>query len=137
MTPFLPPFPALRLELVDDTTARSRCDEGFVRLRRRTLRLVFPDGQTSEPFAYDEAYREACGAVVVVPWSRAPQGEARVSLRSALRPPVALREARVEPAGAPPPPSQLWEICAGLVEPDERGEGGLVRCAARELGEEL
>jgi ADP-ribose pyrophosphatase len=58
-------------------------------------------------------------------------------VRSAIRPPLALRPGYalpIAPASADP---TLYEIPAGLVEGDEHGEEGLRACAARETMEEV
>ncbi len=132
----LPPFPALELEVAADVTAGSRPDQGFVRVRRRRLRLRYPDGRWSDPFAYDEAWREALDAVVVAAHYR-EGGRRRVFLRTAFRPPAALRPLEVRPLPEAPTLGHFWELPAGLVEPDERSAEGLRRAAARELAEEI
>lgn len=131
----LPPLPSIAVSVVDDVTAGSRCDEGFLRVRRRRLSLTFPDGRASRAFAYDEAWRAALDAVTMAAHFVDARGTRRVYLRSAVRPPVALRPE--EPIRRGPLTGALWELPAGLLEPDERGEAGLRRCAARELDEEL
>jgi len=133
----LPPLPETDLHILEDNTEGSRCDEGFIRLRRRTLSTRFPDGTMSKPFAYDEVRRSALDAVVVVPHFKDDKGVVNVYLRSALRPPVALRSPEVWPIPEKPTLGYLWEVPAGLVEVDERTEEGLRRCAARELAEEV
>lgn len=56
-------------------------------------------------------------------------------LRSAVRPPVSLRQQSRSPL--PEPENRaLWELPAGLVEPEESGPEGLRLAAARELLEE-
>lgn len=122
---------------MEDYTERSRCDEGFIRLRRQTLRARFADGSLSAPFPYDEVQRSALDAVVVVPHFRHEDGNDHVFLRTALRPPVALRSPDVWPVPERPSLGYLWEVPAGLVEHDERSEPGLRQCAARELAEEV
>ena len=62
--------------------------------------------------------------------------DGRICLRSALRPPLAFRSTYALPIADPCGPV-LWEVPAGLVEPQERGEGGLKRCCARETLEEV
>jgi ADP-ribose pyrophosphatase len=137
----LPPLPRHAIEVVE-TRVEGEAD-AFLRLRRWKLRARFADGQQSEPFAYDTAERTRLDAVVIAAHYRDPAGHRMVFLRSALRPPVALRGAEHEPArGLPasassPPPGGLWELPAGLVEADERTPEGIRRCAARELGEEV
>jgi ADP-ribose pyrophosphatase len=80
----------------------------------------------SLPFPYDIGARAALDAVVVAAHFTSA-GERHVYLRSAIRPPCALR---------PIPPfhdGALWELPAGLVEPGEDP----VETAVRELSEEL
>lgn len=132
----LPAFPALELEVEADVTAGSRPDEGFVRVRRRRLRLRYPGGERSAPFAYDEAWRVALDAVVIAAHYR-EGGRRYVFLRSAFRPPAALRPLEVRPVPELPTLGHFWELPAGLVEADERSAEGLKRAAARELAEEI
>ncbi|MFW5740749.1 MAG: NUDIX hydrolase [Myxococcota bacterium] len=133
----LPAPPKTQVRVVEDYTARSRCDEGFIRLRRRMLRTQAPDGTCSEPFPYDEVVRRALDAVVIAAHFEDEQGVERVYLRTALRPPVALRSRDQSPIPEPVDLGHLWELPAGLVEANERSEDGLRRCAARELAEEI
>ena len=58
-------------------------------------------------------------------------------LRSAIRPPLALRPLSIRPIPEKETLGALWELPAGLVEAEERSPEGLRRCAARELLEEL
>jgi ADP-ribose pyrophosphatase len=124
--------PAVDVEVIEDRTATSRCDRGFLRLRRLTLKNRYPDGAESAPYAYDLVERDALDAVAIVLFTR----EGEVCLRSALRPPLAFRSSYAIPIAERTGPV-LWEVPAGLVEPDERGEDGLRRCCARETLEEV
>lgn len=130
-----PPLPRHRIEVVEDRRPEPD-DRGFMHVRRLTLRAVFDGGAASETFSYDAADRTRLDAVVVVPHFRGPDGERRIVLRSALRPPVALRPPEACPLPEPPWLGNLWEVPAGLVEEDERSPEGLRECAARELLEE-
>ncbi len=60
-------------------------------------------------------------------------------LRSAVRPPLALRDDLIAPGDFPDgvDRGELWEIPAGLVEQGERNPAGLVACAVRETEEEV
>lgn len=142
----LPALPAVGLESLEDL---SPSGGGFLRLRRRRYRACFADGTRSEPFVYDEVTREALDAVVILPHflAPAPAGgksdaappaklERHVYLRSAVRPPVEMRDAS-RSAVEEPAVRGLWEAPAGLVEPDEESPAGIVRCAQRELAEEV
>lgn len=79
---------------------------------------------------YDVLGRKALDAAVVVPYFL-QEGKCFIRLRTVVRPPLAVRKA--PPAGTAMPPSSLWEVPAGLIEP---GEDAAV-AAARELFEEL
>jgi ADP-ribose pyrophosphatase len=122
----LPPLPAIRIVVAGDRTDQSRASGGFLNIRRLELVARYPDGTESAPFPYDIAERKALDAVVIAAHYMA-RGIRHVYLRSAVRPPCTLR---------PIPPahdSGLWELPAGLVEPDEDPADS----AARELAEEL
>jgi ADP-ribose pyrophosphatase len=131
----LPPLPKHTLRLVE--TIPSRDEPGFLNLRRQALRVVFEDGSLSEPFVYDSIDRSRLDAVIITPHYREPGGRRFVYLRSALRPPVALRPIEVRPFPEKPTLGALWELPAGLVEVEERTPEGLRRSAARELLEEV
>lgn len=135
MTEPLPPLPSIAIAVVDDVTESSKCSEGFLRVRRRKIALTFSDGRVSPAFPYDEAWRVALDAVTMAAHFVDDRGVHRVYLRSAVRPPVALRPE--EPVARASRQGGLWELPAGLVEHDEKGEEGLRRCAAREIEEEL
>ncbi len=122
----LPPIPQLEIELVDEVSTER---PGFLRLIRQKLRLRYPDGRTSEEFAYDAIDRSALDSVVIVAHF-IRERQRRVYLRSAVRPALRLHARE-------PNPGSLWELPAGLVEVHEQGPAGLLSCAARELREEL
>ena len=122
----LPPLPAITIRVVRDRSADAKASGGFLNLKRLELVAGYPDGTESAPFAYDVATRAALDAVVIVAHFR--EGGARhVLLRSGVRPPLALRDV------LPAHDVGLWEVPAGLIEPDETPE----RAASRELLEEL
>ena len=121
-------LPQIEVEVVEDRSADARCDVGFLRVRRLSLRNRYADGSRSDTYAYDLVTRTALDAVAIVLVAR-DEGESRVCLRSALRPPLAFR-------GDDRPPVQ-WEVPAGLIEPSEPGPEGVLACAAREALEEV
>lgn len=132
----LPPLP--RIKLVLQAARRSDDDaNAFLHVDRNVLRARFDDGEPSEPFTYDIVMRERLDAVVIAAHYVGENGQRMVFLRSALRPPVALRPREQWPTAEHADLGGLWELPAGLVEPDERSPEGLRRCAARELHEEL
>ncbi len=122
----LPAPPAIRVAVVQDRSAEARALGGFLDVRRLELVARYPDGTESAPFRYDVGARVALDAVVMaVHFIRG--GVRHVYLRSAVRPPCALRPA------APSHDGGLWELPAGLVEPGEDP----VEAAVREIDEEL
>jgi ADP-ribose pyrophosphatase len=135
----LPPAPRIQLELVEDLTPEQ--PKGFCRLVRQRL-LARADRHphhhaATEPFVYDWLERRALDAVVVIAYYFDAQGVPWVYLRSATRPPVAKRDPARIPRSEWLRDEGLWEVTAGLVEDDEETPEGLVRCACRELEEEL
>ena len=122
----LPPLPRIQLRVAHDRTQESRATGGFLDVRRLDLVARMPDGQESRSFSYDIATRASLDAVIMVA-HHGKDGARHVFLRSALRPPLALR---------PIPPSHhaaLWELPAGLIDGAELPR----EAAARELAEEL
>jgi ADP-ribose pyrophosphatase len=126
-------LPPIELEITADISPPS--PPGFLRLRRRRLVAHYPDGSVSPEFTYDEVERRAIDAVIIVAHFER-DGSPWVYLRSGLRPPLAFRD----PSRSPVPEAgtgALWELPAGLIEPGEQGESGVIEAARRELEEEL
>jgi ADP-ribose pyrophosphatase len=122
----LPPPPRIALAVVRDRTPEARATGGFLNVARLDLVATYPDGSKSPPFPYDVTTRDALDAVVFAAHF-VKNGARHVFLRSALRPPCALR---------PVPPAHdgsLWELPAGLIDEGETA----AEAAARELLEEL
>lgn len=126
--------PQIKVSVHEDRTAEGRCDRGFMRIRRYVLKNHYSDGTTSEPYPYDVVERDAIDAVAVVLYDTS-EAEPRVCIRSALRPPLAFRPQYALPIEAREE-SVIWEIPAGLIEPEEKGNDGILACAARETLEE-
>jgi ADP-ribose pyrophosphatase len=119
----LPDPPKVELEVVRDRTAEAQ--SGFLELKRLDL-VTRHGGTSSAPFAYDIVERRALDACVMVAHHEA-DGRVHVWIRTAIRPPIALR------SEVPQSRDQLWEVPAGLIEPGESPAAA----AARELEEEL
>jgi ADP-ribose pyrophosphatase len=131
----LPDLPKHVLALVEERPSLD--PPGFLRLRRVVMRVRYADGTVSEPFEYDAIGRSRLDAVVVAAHYAGAGGRRHVLLRSALRPPLALRAGEPSPVAERETLGSLWELPAGLVEDDERSPEGVRRCAARELFEEV
>lgn len=131
----LPNAPAVGLRVVEDLTPTQPA--GFLRLVRRRLVAMDPDGSVSEPFVYDEIDRRAIDAVVVVAYYYDDAARPHVYLRSATRPPIAMRAPASHAFAELGSRTALWELVAGLVEADESSHSGVAACAKRELAEEL
>ncbi|WP_394829550.1 NUDIX hydrolase [Pendulispora albinea] len=118
-------LPAIRIAVAPD--AACAAPGSFLSIRSFQLVAHYPNGSSSEPFAYDIVGRRALDAVIILAHHTSPDGEVRVFLRSCVRPPIVLRE---KPSESP----ELWEVPAGLVEPDEAPRTAAVRELAEELG---
>lgn len=122
----LPAPPSIHITVAHEGGAEARALGGFLDVRRMQLEAQYPDGSRSAPFQYDAAARKALDAAVMAV-HYIESGVRHVFLRSAVRPPAALR------AVPPVHPGNLWELPAGLVEPGEEP----VDAAVREIEEEL
>lgn len=132
----LPDPPPHRIVQLESCTSGA---QGFLSRVSRRLCTESPSGDRSRDFIYDEVDRRCLDAVVIVPhfWATQENGERalHVVLRSAIRPPVALRPASRSPI-AERDNRGLWEFPAGLVEEQESSTEGIAQAAARELWEE-
>ena len=126
------PVPEIALRILSEQHLASG---GFLSIRRQRIVARYPDGTESEAFPYDSVERRAIDAVVILAHFQ-EGGERFLYLRSALRPPLATRVTRSSPVPEPGH-GNLWELPAGLVEPNESSAEGILRCAARETQEEL
>lgn len=128
--------PKVRIEIISDLSDAMRSDEGFIRVRRLVLKNHYESGQSSREYRYDCVERDAMDAVGIVLVDKT-MGTPRVCLRSSIRPPMAMRPGYALPIPETVADPTLYEIPAGLVEPEEAGEAGLRECAARETAEEV
>jgi ADP-ribose pyrophosphatase len=125
------------IEIVEDRTAESRCDEGFLRLRRLRLRNHYEDGASSAVYPCDVLSRPGSDAVVAVLYEQDGARRVRVLLRDAPRAPVYQRAGKRFVHPDPRVYLSLLELVAGLVEEgDGAGDAGLCRRAAVEAEEE-
>ena len=126
------------IEIVKDLTAQTPSDRGYIKVRRLTLRTHYADGTVSEEYRYDVVDRAALDAVVVLMWAAQTEtpSDPLVCVRKQLRPPLLLRRGRELVIPDRSTELELWELPAGLIEQDERGEEGVLECARRETEEE-
>jgi ADP-ribose pyrophosphatase len=122
------------IEVVEDYTARARCDEGFLRLKRFRARNRRADGSTSREYPIDVIDRPTLDAVAVCLYARTSRG-VEVLTRRGLRPAAFFRRGKT--AVLPEPEYLLVEeLVAGVLEPGEVGLDALRRRAADEAREE-
>ena len=128
-------LPRIELELVEDLSPAE--EYGFLRLVRQRYRAKYPDGTRSAPFLYDSIERNSIDAVVIAAHFVGDDGERRVYLRSAVRPPLMRRDRWPSVVENESMDGLMWELPAGLIDPAEQSPAGVTRAAQRELHEEL
>lgn len=127
----------MKVELVEDRTAKSNLTEGYLRLYRWTLRNTFEDGRRSETYSCDVVDRAGIDAVAVVLYAiEAETRTVKVLLRETLRPGLLLRAQRELPLPELRERPVTWEVVAGVIEPGERGLSAINHRAALEVQEE-
>lgn len=125
------------IEIVEDHSSESRCDEGFLQVARLVIRNVYDDGSRSAPYPCDVVSRPGSDAVVAVLYEIDGNRLVRVLLRESPRAPVYLRRRKSFVHPDPREYLLVQEVVAGLVEPeDSAGVAGLRRRAAIEAYEE-
>lgn len=125
------------IEVVEDRTAESRCDEGFLRIARLRVKNRYDDGSESEVYPCDVMTRRGSDAVVAVLYELDEEGQVQVLLRESPRVPIYLRKHKHFEHPDPREYLCLHEVVAGLVEEgDGAGLEGLRRRAAIESAEE-
>jgi ADP-ribose pyrophosphatase len=125
------------IEVVEDRTAQSRCDEGFLRVARLSVKNVYEDGSESEVYPCDVVSRPGSDAVVTVLYEVDRERRIVVALRESPRVPVYLRRLKRYEHPDPREYRTLLEVVAGLIEAGDGGDAeGLRRRAATEAEEE-
>jgi len=125
------------IHTVEDRTAAARCDVGFLKLRRLLLETEFDDGSRSRRYACDVVERPGIDAVAVVLWRRGSGGRVEVLLRECTRPAIWLRRDRTLPVPDRGDYRHLLELVAGIIEPEDKGDEGILHRAALEAQEEV
>lgn len=126
-----------RIEVTADRTASSRCDEGFLKVRRLRLVNHYRDGTLSPDYPCDIVSRPGTDAVAVVLWHR-EDGNIMTWLRRAPRAPIYLRRHKRDELVQPDARSfdAIDELVAGILERDDAGPNGVRRRGAIEAREE-
>ena len=129
--------PLQSIRIVEDRTSRSRPDEGFLRVRRLILQNTYRDESVSEPYPCDIVSRRHTDAVAVVIWERTGARDVQVAMRTGIRPPIYFRKDRTDLVQPDNREHMLMtEICAGVLEENDRGDEGVLHRAALECNEE-
>jgi ADP-ribose pyrophosphatase len=123
------------IEVVEDRSATSRWDEGFLQLRRLRCRNRRSDGSVSAIYRVDVVDRPKLDAVAVVIYRRSG-AQLDVLTRHNLRPAAYFRKGKQPPVPEAQTHLRVEEIVAGLLEASDKGEEGLRTRAAIEVGEE-
>jgi ADP-ribose pyrophosphatase len=126
------------ITIVEDRTASSRCDRGFLTLERLVLRNVYDDGSVSADYPCDLVSRRGIDAVVAVLYELGGDRRVDVLLRESSRAPVYLRRRKTFVHPDKGDYLTLKELVAGIVEADDDVPGDLGKChrAAVEAHEE-
>jgi ADP-ribose pyrophosphatase len=129
-----------KIDIVTDKTASSKCDEGFLRVRRLVLRNSYGDGTQSEPYNCDIVERRQIDAVSIALYEKVKvEGQTRVSvlLRKGIRAPVYLRKDLDDKQRPEPLYTKIYELVAGVLEDGDLGYEGVDHRAVEEAREEV
>lgn len=119
-----------------DTQSEEMSAPGFLKVARVKGNFNYPDGSSSEMITMDRVIRRSDDVVAIFAFAR-KNNSFTVWLRSAVRPPIMLKDYTESGLEEPAERGNMWEIPAGLVDEGEVGVDGLRRAAARELKEEV
>ena len=123
------------IEVVEDRSETSLCHQGFLKLRRLTIRNIYDDGSRSSPYACDIVKRPFADAVAVCLHRREGR-RVSVVLKEGIRPPIYLRKDETFAIPEGDVPLALIEIVAGMIEDVDAGPMGLHKRAQAEAREE-
>jgi ADP-ribose pyrophosphatase len=127
--------PVVQIEILEDLSSTSRCDEGFLRIRRLLCQNRRADGSTSRHYRVDVVDRPSLDAVAVLVYRGNGNG-IEVLTRQTLRPAAYFRKGKEMPVPDDTEYLNVEEIIAGLLESSDHGEEGVRQRAALEVKEE-
>jgi ADP-ribose pyrophosphatase len=129
------PVSVVDIEVIEDCSASTRWDEGFLQIRRLRCRNRRSDGSVSTTYRVDVIDRPKLDAVAVVIYRRRGS-EIEVLTRYNLRPAAYFRKDKQPTIPDSLDHLRVEEIVAGVLEPSDQGEQGLRQRAASEVAEE-
>ena len=115
--------------------APSVSEKKFLSLHHLRIENTYLDGEVSREYSYDAVLRKWIDAVVLLLVGKV-DGQDCVCLRSCIRPPLLLREGLHLPVPENHRYDFLWELPAGLLEPEDTGLDGIRSRAKAEAIEE-
>src|SRR5713101_8000808 len=118
------PTQVVEIEILQDLSATSRCDEGFLQVRRLLCQNRRADGSTSRHYRVDVVDRPFLDAVAVLVYRRRDD-QIEVLTRQNLRPAAYFRRGKETTLPDQQHHLRVEEIVAGLLEPGDKGEPGL------------
>jgi len=124
------------IEVVGDRTGTSRCDEGFLKVRRLVVRNRYADGSTSADYPCDIVSRPHPDAVALLLYRIGEGREVKVVLKESPRVPVYLRKDLALEVEETRRYRTLLELVAGMIESGDGGREGMRARAAAEAREE-
>jgi len=124
------------IEVVADRTEGSRCDEGFLKLRRLVVRNRYQDGSVSADYPCDIVSRPHPDAVALCLYRIGAEREVKVVLKESPRVPIYLRKDLALEVAETRRYRTLLELVAGLIETGDGGREGMRARAAAEAREE-
>lgn len=124
-----------RVSITGRKDVAPRGEESFLSLHRLDVVNTFTDGTSGSEFTWDAVLRDQIDAVVLLLVGEL-DGRECLCLRSCVRPPLLLREGLALAVPDQRRHDFLWELPAGLLEIDDRGNEGIRRRAAAETLEE-
>lgn len=128
------------IEIVDDKSATSRCDQGFLKVRRLILRNHYQDGGQSEAYNCDIVERRQIDAVAIALYKIDGEGadrKIRVLLRRGIRAPIYLRKDNPDKGRPEKLHTSIYELVAGVLEDEDMGLEGVNHRAVEEAREEV